>query len=207
MTPPPVSYTHLLVVLDASADVEKIAGMVDFVFCAVDMKKEEIRALEETYAKAEVPVVSNNSAHRWTDDVPMVVPEMNPEHLAVIPAQRARLGTRRGFIAVKSNCSIQSYAPVSYTHLIRPDRRVTMLTYDLDRRGTIPRYDYLCRCIRDDILCGRLTAGSRLPSRRSLAEHLKVCLLYTSVWGAEAGTEGAAGAGASAGVSGSGAAI
>ena len=74
-----------LVVLDASADVEKIAGMVDFVFCAVDMKKEEIRALEETYAKAEVPVVSNNSAHRWTDDVPMVVPEMNPEHLAVIP--------------------------------------------------------------------------------------------------------------------------
>ena len=100
-----------LVVLDASADVEKIAGMVDFVFCAVDMKKEEIRALEETYAKAEVPVVSNNSAHRWTDDVPMVVPEMNPEHLAVIPAQRARLGTRRGFIAVKSNCSIQSYAP------------------------------------------------------------------------------------------------
>ena len=83
-----------LVVLDASADVEKIAGMVDFVFCAVDMKKEEIRALEETYAKAEVPVVSNNSAHRWTDDVPMVVPEMNPEHLAVIPAQRARLGTR-----------------------------------------------------------------------------------------------------------------
>ena len=75
-----------LVVLDASADVEKIAGMVDFVFCAVDMKKEEIRALEETYAKAEVPVVSNNSAHRWTDVVPMVVPEMNPEHLAVIPA-------------------------------------------------------------------------------------------------------------------------
>ena len=100
-----------LVVLDASADVEKIAGMVDFVFCAVDMKKEEIRALEEAYAKAEVPVVSNNSAHRWTDDVPMVVPEMNPEHLAVIPAQRARLGTRRGFIACKPNCSIQGYVP------------------------------------------------------------------------------------------------
>lgn len=100
-----------LVVLDASADVEKIAGMVDFVFCAVDMKKEEIRALEETYAKAEVPVVSNNSAHRWTPDVPMVVPELNPEHLEVIPAQRKRLGSKRGFIAVKSNCSIQSYAP------------------------------------------------------------------------------------------------
>ena len=100
-----------LVVLDAEQDAERLASMVDFCFCAVDMKKEEIRALEEAYAKAEVPVVSNNSAHRWTDDVPMVVPEMNPEHLAVIPAQRARLGTRRGFIAVKSNCSLQSYVP------------------------------------------------------------------------------------------------
>ena len=92
-----------LVVMDAQADVEKIAGMVDFVFCAVDMKKDEIRALEERYAKAECPVVSNNSAHRWTEDVPMVVPEMNPEHLEVIAAQRKRLGTQRGFIAVKSN--------------------------------------------------------------------------------------------------------
>ena len=100
-----------LTVLNAEEDVEKIAGLVDFVFCAVDMKKEEIRALEERYAKAECPVVSNNSAHRWTDDVPMVVPEMNPEHLKIIPAQRKRLGTKRGFIAVKSNCSIQSYAP------------------------------------------------------------------------------------------------
>ena len=100
-----------LVVMDAQADVEKIAGMVDFVFCAVDMKKDEIRALEERYAKAECPVVSNNSAHRWTEDVPMVVPEMNPEHLEVIAAQRKRLGTQRGFIAVKSNCSLQSYVP------------------------------------------------------------------------------------------------
>lgn len=100
-----------ITVLNAVEDVEKIASMVDFVFCAVDMKKDEIRALEEKYAKAECPVVSNNSAHRWTEDVPMVVPEMNPEHLQVIPAQRARLGTKRGFIAVKSNCSIQSYAP------------------------------------------------------------------------------------------------
>ena len=100
-----------MVVLDAQADIDKIAGMVDFVFCAVDMKKEDIRALEERYAKAECPVVSNNSAHRWTEDVPMVVPEMNPEHLEVIAAQRKRLGTQRGFIAVKSNCSIQSYAP------------------------------------------------------------------------------------------------
>ena len=118
-----------LVVLDASADVEKIAGMVDFVFCAVDMKKEEIRALEETYAKAEVPVVSNNSAHRWTDDVPMVVPEMNPEHLAVIPAQRARLGTRRGFIAVKSNCSIQSYAPALHPLMQFGIEKVLVCTY------------------------------------------------------------------------------
>ena len=118
-----------LVVLDASADVEKIAGMVDFVFCAVDMKKEEIRALEETYAKAEVPVVSNNSAHRWADDVPMVVPEMNPEHLAVIPAQRARLGTRRGFIAVKSNCSIQSYAPALHPLMQFGIEKVLVCTY------------------------------------------------------------------------------
>ena len=100
-----------MVVLDAEADAEKIADMVDFVFCAVDMKKEEIRALEERYAKLECPVVSNNSAHRWTPDVPMVVPEINPEHIRVIEAQRKRLGVQRGFIAVKSNCSLQSYVP------------------------------------------------------------------------------------------------
>ena len=111
MTQPIPEQAKSLVVLDAQADGEKIAGMVDFVFCAVDMKKEEIRALEETYAKAECPVVSNNSAHRWTDDVPMVVPEINAEHLEIIAAQRARLGTKRGFIAVKSNCSLQSYVP------------------------------------------------------------------------------------------------
>ncbi len=101
-----------LVVMDAQADVEKIASLVDFVFCAVDMKKDEIKALEERYAKAECPVVSNNSANRWTDDVPMVVPELNPQHIEIIPAQRRRLGTKRGFIAVKSNCSIQSYTPL-----------------------------------------------------------------------------------------------
>ena len=100
-----------LVVLNAEADVEKIASMVDFVFSAVDMKKEEIRALEETYARHECPVISNNSAHRWTEDVPMVVPEINPEHIRVIEAQRKRLGVQRGFIAVKSNCSLQSYVP------------------------------------------------------------------------------------------------
>ena len=100
-----------LIVLDADADAEKLASMVDFCFCAVDMKKEEIRALEERYAKLECPIVSNNSAHRWTDDVPMVVPEINAEHLEIIEAQRKRLGTKRGFIAVKSNCSLQSYVP------------------------------------------------------------------------------------------------
>lgn len=100
-----------MVLLDATADIEKIAGMVDFCFCAVDMKKDEIKALEEAYAKAECPIVSNNSAHRFTPDVPMVVPEINPEHIEIIKAQRERLGTKRGFIAVKSNCSIQSYVP------------------------------------------------------------------------------------------------
>ncbi len=100
-----------LVLMSAQDDVEKIAGMVDFVFSAVDMKKDEIRALEEQYARAECPVVSNNSAHRWTPDVPMVIPEINPDHIGVIGAQRRRLDTRRGFIAVKSNCSIQSYVP------------------------------------------------------------------------------------------------
>lgn len=100
-----------MVLLDATADIEKIASMVDFCFCAVDMKKDEIKALEEAYAKAECPIVSNNSAHRFTPDVPMVVPEINPEHIEIIKAQRERLGTKRGFIAVKSNCSIQSYVP------------------------------------------------------------------------------------------------
>ncbi|MDR0905069.1 MAG: aspartate-semialdehyde dehydrogenase [Oscillospiraceae bacterium] len=100
-----------LIVKNAEADVAEIAAAVDFIFSAVDMKKEEIAALEEAYAKAECPVVSNNSAHRWTPDVPMVVPELNPEHLAVLEHQRKRLGTERGFIAVKSNCSIQSYVP------------------------------------------------------------------------------------------------
>ena len=111
MPTPMPEQAKALVVLDAQADKEKIAAEVDFIFCAVDMKKEDIRALEEAYAKLECPVVSNNSAHRWTPDVPMVIPEVNPEHLAVLEAQKARLGTRRGFIAVKSNCSIQSYAP------------------------------------------------------------------------------------------------
>ncbi len=109
-TPMPESMKNM-VLMDATADIEEIASQVDFVFCAVDMKKDEIKALEEAYAKAECPVVSNNSAHRFTDDVPMVVPEINPDHIEIIKAQRERLGTKRGFIAVKSNCSIQSYVP------------------------------------------------------------------------------------------------
>lgn len=99
-----------MIVMDAQ-EVAAVASKVDFVFCAVDMKKDEIKALEEAYAKAECPVVSNNSANRFTPDVPMVVPEINADHIEVIPAQRARLGTKRGFIAVKSNCSLQSYVP------------------------------------------------------------------------------------------------
>ena len=100
-----------MIVLNAVDDIEKIGKLVDFVFCAVDMKKDEIKALEEKYAKAEIPVVSNNSAHRGTPDVPMVVPEINDDHIQIIEAQRKRLGTKKGFIAVKSNCSIQSYVP------------------------------------------------------------------------------------------------
>lgn len=103
-----------MIVMDAAADIEKIASQVDFVFCAVDMKKDEIKALEEAYAKAECPVISNNSANRHTPDVPMIIPELNPEHAKIIPAQRKRLGTKRGFIAVKSNCSLQSYVPALY---------------------------------------------------------------------------------------------
>lgn len=118
-----------LIVMNAEADAKQIAGQVDFVFSAVDMKKEEIRALEETYARYECPVVSNNSAHRWTPDVPMVVPELNPEHIAVIEAQRKRLGMRRGLIAVKSNCSIQSYVPALHPLRAFGLERILVCTY------------------------------------------------------------------------------
>ena len=111
MTTPMPEAVKKLVVMNVN-EVEKVAAGVDFVFSAVDMTKDEIKAIEEAYAKTETPVVSNNSAHRWTPDVPMVVPEINPEHFDVIPFQKKRLGTERGFIAVKPNCSIQSYAPV-----------------------------------------------------------------------------------------------
>ncbi len=111
MTSPMPASMENIIVNDASADVEEIAAKVDFVFCAVDMKKDEIKALEEAYAKAECPVMSNNSANRFTPDVPMIIPEVNADHAAIIEAQRKRLGTKRGFISVKSNCSIQSYVP------------------------------------------------------------------------------------------------
>ena len=111
MTTPMPEAVKNLVVLNVN-EVEKVAAEVDFVFSAVDMTKDEIKAIEDAYAKTETPVVSNNSAHRWTPDVPMVVPEINPEHFDVIEFQKKRLGTTRGFVAVKPNCSIQSYAPV-----------------------------------------------------------------------------------------------
>ncbi len=118
-----------MVVLDATNDIDKVCELCDFTFCAVDMKKDEIRALEEAYAKKETPVVSNNSAHRWTEDVPMVVPEINPEHLDVIEAQRKRLGTKTGFIAVKPNCSIQSYVPMLTPLLKYGIEQVIVTTY------------------------------------------------------------------------------
>ncbi len=114
MTEPMPENLKDMTVLDAVADIDTIVSKVDFVFCAVDMKKDEIKALEEEYAKHECPVVSNNSAHRFTPDVPMVIPEINDNHLDVIAAQRERLGTKRGFVAVKSNCSLQSYVPAIY---------------------------------------------------------------------------------------------
>jgi aspartate-semialdehyde dehydrogenase len=108
-TPLPEKYKNMIVI--SSEDIAAVKELVSFVFCAVNMKKDEIKALEEAYAKAEIPVVSNNSAHRWTPDVPMVIPEVNADHYEVIEAQKKRLGTKRGFIAVKPNCSIQGYVP------------------------------------------------------------------------------------------------
>lgn len=116
-------------VLNADTDVARIAQQVDFIFSAVDMKKEEIQALEEAYARHECPVISNNSAHRWTPDVPMIVPEINPEHLHVIEAQRKRLGIQRGFIAVKSNCSLQSYVPALHPLRDFGLERILVCTY------------------------------------------------------------------------------
>lgn len=111
-TPIPEKVKNLVV--KSVNEVDAVSNEVDFVFSAVDMTKDEIKAMEEAYAKADTPVVSNNSAHRWTKDIPMLVPELNSEHLEVIEAQKKRLGTKRGFIVVKPNCSIQSYTPALY---------------------------------------------------------------------------------------------
>ena len=126
-TPMPESVKDMVVIDAAKIDVMK--ELVDFVFCAVDMKKDEIKALEEAYAKAEIPVVSNNSANRWTPDVPMVIPEINDAHLEVIESQRKRLGTKRGFIAVKPNCSIQSYVPALTPLLKYEPTEIVATTY------------------------------------------------------------------------------
>ncbi|WP_082341689.1 aspartate-semialdehyde dehydrogenase [Paenibacillus solani] len=126
-TPIP-EHVKSIIVQDA-AQVEQVAADVDFVFCAVDMKKNEIQALEEAYAKTGTPVISNNSAHRWTADVPMVIPEINPGHIDVIAAQRKRLGTSTGFIAVKPNCSIQSYVPALHALLDYKPTNVVASTY------------------------------------------------------------------------------
>ncbi len=129
MTTPIPESVKSMVVYNAADDIDKIAARVDFVFCAVDMKKDEIRALEEAYAKAECPVISNNSAHRHTPDVPMIVPEINPEHAEIINAQRKRLGTKRGFVAVKSNCSLQSYVPALHPLMKYGIKNVLACTY------------------------------------------------------------------------------
>ncbi len=117
------------IVVKNVADIDKMANEVDMVFCAVDMKKDEIRELEEEYARAEMPVISNNSAHRFTDDVPMIIPEINPEHAAIIESQRKRLGTKRGFIAVKSNCSLQSYVPAVHPLMQYGPEKILASTY------------------------------------------------------------------------------
>lgn len=129
MTTPMPEKVKTMQVYDATADLALIAKTVDFVFCAVDMKKDEIRALEEAYAKAECPVISNNSANRHTDDVPMIIPEINPDHAEVIEAQKKRLGTKRGFIAVKSNCSLQSYVPAIHPLMKFGVNKVLACTY------------------------------------------------------------------------------
>jgi aspartate-semialdehyde dehydrogenase len=120
--------TAALTVGNAS-DVARIAGEVDFVFCAVDMTKEETAKLEEDYARQETPVVSNNSAHRWTADVPMMIPEINSDHVAIVEAQRRRLGTKRGFIAVKPNCSLQSYVPAIHPLMGFGPKKIAVCTY------------------------------------------------------------------------------
>jgi aspartate-semialdehyde dehydrogenase len=126
-TPIPGNIKNIIV--KNAVEVESVSSDVDFVFCAVDMKKDEIKALEEKYAKTETPVVSNNSAHRWTPDVPMVIPEINDSHLGIIPVQKKRLGVKNGFIAVKPNCSIQSYVPALSALMEFGPKEVIACTY------------------------------------------------------------------------------
>lgn len=128
MSTPIPEEVRKMVIID-SAKIDEVKKIADFVFCAVDLPKEETKALEEAYAKAELPVISNNSANRWTSDVPMVIPEINPEHLSVIESQRKRLGTTRGFIAVKPNCSIQSYVPALAPLVKYGIKQVLVTTY------------------------------------------------------------------------------
>jgi len=129
MTTPMPEAMKNMIIMNAEEDIQKIAGMVDFCFCAVNMKKDEIKTLEEAYAKAECPIVSNNSANRGVPDVPMVVPEINSDHIEIIHEQRKRLGTKRGFIAVKSNCSIQSYVPALHPLMKFGLKRILACTY------------------------------------------------------------------------------
>ena len=129
MQTPMPEFVKKMTVYDMDKDFDEIVSKVDFVFCAVNMPKDQIKAIEERYAKAEVPVVSNNSANRFTPDVPMIIPEINDEHLKIIEAQRKRLGTKKGFIAVKSNCSLQSYVPAIHPLLKYGVKKVLACTY------------------------------------------------------------------------------
>ncbi len=118
-----------MIVLDANEDIKKIVSQVDFVFCAVDMEKEDIKKLEEKYARLECPVISNNSAHRFTEDVPMIIPEINADHAKIIDVQKKRLNTKKGFVAVKSNCSLQSYVPAVHPLMDLGVTKVLACTY------------------------------------------------------------------------------
>ena len=168
-------YVKKMTVYDMDKDFDEIVSKVDFVFCAVNMPKDEIKALEERYAKAEVPVVSNNSANRWTPDVPMVVPEINPEHLEVIESQKKRLGTTRGFICVKPNCSIQSYTPALNALKEFEPKLVVATTYQaisgagktfkewpemVENGQIVPATEPVitCQCIRVPVLDGHTAA-------------------------------------------------
>ena len=190
-TPMPEGVKNLIV--HNVNEVEEVAATVDFVFSAVDMTKDEIRAIEEAYAKTETPVVSNNSAHRWTPDVPMVVPEINSQHFEVIADQKKRLGTTRGFIAVKPNCSIQSYAPCLAAWKEFGPKEVVATTYQAisgagktfkdwpemvirDRivKAELPKIT--CQCIRVPVLNGHTAAVfinfEKKPTKEQLIEKL-----------------------------------